>query len=159
MIGATSGMSKDEARAKMDVAYMDALESTDSESDAEEEELEGGGDGVGVSGDAGARGGQAGEAINGEEDEEEEDDVYVLNSEDTSGEAMEVRADVLVEVLDVDAPVARSLLLQVMPSLAGNKKQRKNRRQHNRQLAEAAIMAGQVSKQRTRVHEATPACR
>ena len=59
----------------MDVAYMDALEATESESEDEEE-------------DEGGEGGAAEEVV---EEEEEDDDAYVLNSEDTSGEAMEVR--------------------------------------------------------------------
>lgn len=65
------------------------------------------------------------------DDEEDTSDEPrdVIHSTDTSPEAMERRAEIVRELLDVQTSIARSLLMQVQPSLAGNKKQRKRRKQ------------------------------
>ena len=118
------GGSQAEARAASDMAFSLEMEDSDDsdDSDGSDESEEAAEEQV-----AARRGG------NNDDNDKDDGEDY-----DESGEAMERRAGKVAELLMVARPIARSLLLQVQPSLAGTAKQRKHRKQLNKQLAAAA---------------------
>ena len=111
-------VARKQARAASDLAFSLQMEESD-----DSEELS----------SCGAESDDDNDAESDDDNAETDDDDY-----DESGEAMERRAGVVADLLQVARPIARSLLLQVQPSHAGTTKQRKHRKQLNRQLAAAA---------------------